>query len=164
MIRHQLRPASRTAIAAVLLFCAACAHSSGKPAESPPARNPDAVVQAVARLAATYPAQVGSTDPLDGDQPLVSTCGGTDDAFTVEGNYAIALLGPPQRPAFKRLRDRWTAAGWSDVRYREFDQFGVRAEVSGTAPNTKYSVSLTSSLEPVTSVQLLIDTPCYQRS
>lgn len=178
MTRPFRRYITATVVVVLLLFTGACNGDSagtdqpvgGGKETSLPVRSPDAVVKEVSALAARIPNAVGSSQPLSDDEPRVSPCSdpagnaSEDGPFSVQGTYRILLPGAQHRAAFQGLRDQWSAAGWTDVKYREFDPENVRAELSGVSPDEKFDVTLTSAMAPVKSLRLLIGTPCYQRA
>ncbi|TQS43604.1 hypothetical protein [Cryptosporangium phraense] len=147
----------------VLLVGAGCSgkDSPGEKESTVPVRSPEVVQNAVAALAETLPAALGSTGPLSGNAPRVTPCADTESGpFYVQGAYQVVLPEERHRPALTRLRDRWIAAGWTKVAYRPFGAAGTRAELSGISPDEHFDVRITSGTPP-RGFAVIVISPCF---
>lgn len=83
-----------------------------------------------------------------------------DGRWNLTGFAAIPLAADQHVATLRKLKEQWQAGGWRISDDRTLPD-GVRGSLSGVAPGTGLSVSITSS-DPPKQLALIIASPCYR--
>ena len=113
----------------------------------------DAVATAAGAKLEGYQANSAPCDTPDGNIA-------DDGRWNLTGFAAIPLAADRHVATLKAIKERWQADGWQISDDRTLPD-GVRGSLSGVAPGSGLSVSVTSS-DPPKQLALIVASPCYR--
>jgi hypothetical protein len=148
-----------TITAAVLVTLSGCG-TFGDDVES---KNKDDVKAVVRQQAATVAGMVRSgnlQEKVVGDYPCTGKLGESNDrVYTVQGIFGIPLAADQQVATINRIRETWTAQGWTVT--GEITNDPRRGNVTFRTKPDDYSIQLLTA-PGLDMLNVSINSPCYE--